>query len=417
MANDYLSLFVADINRSFEGLVLSIERDQPAMSQGALHARDLADALGSVGLLQLSAITADVARQLAMEQPSVLPLTQQLVELLKKALEVLESTDDVVIIPDQIDEIQKLASKMLDLTHVGAPAKDVFGLSPMNHQVESRDVQQHISDVTTSLAEPANLVQGATHLTQSALSLPILLAQRRHALNTVQRIRRLVFEQASQKDLDHLLGEHQDALLECGQLNVAQYFSGIADVIEAPLVLADEEVLERLVTVLSILPKSSHLTVTKQALTLFIDLQNVSPSSVELDHAGRLVAELSGRLEFVDRSIRLIVPSSLKRMRVIPFVRGADQFVISWAQLVSVSNVENTFGTSDALGGAEGCPKVITLLSGTSNATLYAEELLPVANMNVFILPGALTGPDWLRGVALDQANQPYSWISLGRAV
>ncbi len=411
MANDYLSLFVADINRSFDGLVLSIEREQPAMSQAALHARDLADALGSVGLLQLSNITADVARQLSMEQPSVLPLTQQLIELLKKALQVLESTDDVVIIPDQIDEIQKLASKMLDLTSVGFASKDVFGLAapdlePQVWGAASSDSPNSAKNISATANLQSNQIQASA----------ILLSQRRHALNTVQRIRRLVFEQAPQKEIDSLLSEHQDALIEHGQLNLGHYFEGIADSVDAILVFADEEVLNVLVTVLSILPKASQLTASKQAQTLFIDLKNVSPSKLELDHAGKMVAGLSGRLEFVDNAIRLIVPSSLKRMRVIPFVRGSDQFVVSWAQLVSVANVANTFGTSDALGGAEGCPKEISLLSGNQTFTLYVEELLPVANMNIFALPTALTGPDWLRGVALDNANQPYSWISLGRS-
>ena len=416
MANDYLSLFVADINRSFDGLVLSIERDEPAMSQAALHARDLADALGSVGLLQLSAITADVARQLGMEQPSVLPLTAQLIELLKKALEVLESTDDVVIIPDQIDEIQKLASKMLDLTHTSLPAKDVFGLVK-SQQADQPLSEGHDSELAPSKDLGLNPTINTQSVAQSLYSPAVLLAQRRHALNTVQRIRRLVFERAAQKDIDTLLGDHQDALLEHGQLNLGQHLQGMADNTDASLVFVDGEVLETLITVLSILPKAAQLTASKQALTLFIDLHRVSPGEAELDHASCLVANLSGRLEYVDQTIRLIVPSSLKRMRVIPFIRGADQFALSWAQLVSVTNVANTFGTSDALGGAEGCPKEITLLSGRQTYTLYAEELLPVANMNVFALPSLLTGPDWLRGVALDNSNQSYSWLSLGRQV
>ena len=61
MANDYLSLFIADINRAYEGMVWSIETNPPALAQAGLHARDLADALGSVGLSQLSALTDDVS--------------------------------------------------------------------------------------------------------------------------------------------------------------------------------------------------------------------------------------------------------------------------------------------------------------------------------------------------------------------
>ena len=410
MANDFLTLFVTDINRSFDGLILSIERDQPDLLQAALHARDLADALSSVGLLQLSAITADIARQLSQEQQSVLPVTYQLVELLKKALDVLAATDDVVIIPDQIDEIQKLANSMLDLSQLNEPLKNQFNLNPNSDVMPATSKSWQINAVDSQQPSPTKPSQ-----VSSFYSGAILLAQRRHALNTVQRIRRMVFEQASPKDVDSLLGEHQDALLEFGQLNLANYLDGIAEQVDAAMILADADVLEALSTILSILPKASLLRVSKQALTLFIDLQNVSPSPLELENAGQLVANLSGRLEFVNQSVRLIIPSSLKRMRLISFMRGADQFVVSWAQLVSVGNVLNTVGTYDALGGAEGCPKEITLMSGLQSCTLYAEELLPVSNMNVFALPSLLTGPEWLRGVAIDHANRPYSWISLKR--
>jgi hypothetical protein len=410
VANDYLTLFVTDINRSFDGLILSIERTQPDISQAALHARDLADALSSVGLLQLSAITADIARQLSLEQTSVLPMTHQLVKLLRKALDVLSSSDDVVIIPDQMDEIQKLANSMLNLSHTGSPSKNQFNLIVNTDESAALDqplglVNKRDSDLSTS-----NTAYSPSHQYLA----PVLLAQRRHALNTTQRLRRLIFEQAPQRDVDALLSEHQDALLEYGQLNLPQYLEGIAEEIDAPIIFADTEVLESLSIVLSILPKARTLRVSKQALTLFIDLQNISPTSEALESAGKLVAQLSGRLEFIDQSVRLIIPSSLKRMRLIAFMRGSDQFVVSWAQLVSVGNVLNTVGTFDALGGAEGCPKEISLLCGLQRYTLYAEELLPVSNMNVFTLPSLLKGPDWLRGIALDHANKPYSWISLG---
>lgn len=412
MANDFLSLFVTDINRSFDGLILSIERDRPDLLQAALHSRDLADALSSVGLLQLSSITADIARQLSLEQESVLPVTHQLVKLLKKALDVLSASNDVVIIPDQIDEIQKLANCMLDLSHSAGTIKNKFNLTSNFDDKSSAHVPLQIN--TQGIQESSS--KKISHPNSSLYSAPILAAQRKYALNTVQRIRRLVFEQAAQKDVDVLLGEHQDALLEVGQLNLVSYLEGIAGHIDASMISADTDVLEVLSTALSILPKAPLMRVSKQALTLFIDLQNISPTPLELENAGQLVANLSGRLEFVNHSVRLIIPSSLKRMRLIAFMRGSDQFVVSWAQLVSVGNVQNTVGTFDDLGGAEGCPKEITLICGFKKCTLYAEELLPVSNMNIFALPSLLTGPDWLRGVALDNANQPYSWISLQRS-
>jgi len=36
-----------------------------------------------------------------------------------------------------------------------------------------------------------------------------------------------------------------------------------------------------------------------------------------------------------------------------------------------------------------------------------------VLNMNTFKLPSLLSGPDWLSGIALDDASNPYSWVLL----
>jgi len=33
--------------------------------------------------------------------------------------------------------------------------------------------------------------------------------------------------------------------------------------------------------------------------------------------------------------------------------------------------------------------------------------------MNTFLLPGVLTGPHWMKGVALDGASKPYTWVYL----
>jgi hypothetical protein len=53
------------------------------------------------------------------------------------------------------------------------------------------------------------------------------------------------------------------------------------------------------------------------------------------------------------------------------------------------------------------------LCSGVNLHTLYASEIYPVINMNTFPLPGLLSGPAWMKGVALDGASRPYTWVFL----
>jgi len=44
---------------------------------------------------------------------------------------------------------------------------------------------------------------------------------------------------------------------------------------------------------------------------------------------------------------------------------------------------------------------------------LYASEIYPVINMNTFLLPRLLKGPAWMKGVALDGASRPFTWVFL----
>ncbi len=422
MANDYLSLFIADINRAYEGMVWSIEANPPALAQAGLHARDLADALGSVGLSQLSALTDDVSRQLSLEQSSVLPIAQNLVELLKRALFALEQSDDMVMSSAHLEEIQRLSGDLLVL--LGGAS---FQSPQMQIMVDDwgMPAEQGPSDSEATLAE--NNASASTLTASSTLSNPVVIdprefvssagviAQRRAGLNLVQRIRQMLSAQnlPTNKSIDFLLSEHQDALSALGQVALTSVLAELAADMVVDGVYADADVVDTLVSAISVLPKAQRLVANKQALTLFIDLYGVQFEQSHMHLAGEIIAKAQGRIGQEHDRLRITMPASLKRMRFLPFKRGSDYFVVSWAQLLSISNVDGQFAVSDVLGSALGCDKVLRLSSGCMHEVLHANEVFPIVNMNSFALPSVLSGPYWMKGIALDDASSPYSWVAV----
>jgi hypothetical protein len=424
VANDYLSLFIADINRAYEGMVWSIEANPPALAQAGLHARDLADALGSVGLSQLSALTDDVSRQLSLEQSSVLPIAQNLVELLKRALFALEQSDDMVMSSAHLEEIQRLSGDLLAL--LGGAS---FQSPQMQTMVDDwgMPAEQALSDSEATLAEKNAFASASTLTVSSTLSNPVVIdprefvssagviAQRRAGLNLVQRIRQMLSAQSlpTNKSIDFLLSEHQDALSALGQVALTSALAELAADMVVDGVFADADLVDTLVSAISVLPKAQRLVANKQALTLFIDLYDVQFEQSHMHLAGEIIAKAQGRIGQEHDRLRITMPASLKRMRFLPFKRGSDYFVVSWAQLLSISNVDGQFAVSDVLGSALGCDKVLRLSSGCTHEVLHANEVFPIVNMNSFALPSVLSGPYWMKGIALDDASSPYSWVAV----
>ena len=404
MTSDYLALFIVDINRSFEGLVVSLEQDPPAMQQAALHARDLADALGSVGLAQISALTSDISGQLGLENPSILPVAKGFIDLLKKALLALESGNPNAPLPQQIAVIGEISVAMSEL-------------------MSQRLMSSPLDFSSTLVAEQNSIGSGAqSEVTRSQLEskassqeLEALYPQRRNGLNIVQRVREMIHRAGIQDstEMDFLLAEHQDALAGLGQVGLADALRKYANDIEAAGVFADQEVVDALGAALSLLPSGFSIHASKQALSLFIDIHGVESGSRQIDQAGEIVRKIMGRIDQTGDHVRVMLPSSLKRIRMIPFKRADKFYAVSWVQLLSISGMDPHIGATDILGSAADSQKIMRLCSGVSLHTLYASEIYPVINMNAFSLPSLLSGPSWMKGVALDGASRPYTWVFL----
>ncbi len=405
MTSDYLALFIVDINRSFEGLTLALEQDPPAMQQGALHARDLADALGSVGLAQISALTSDISGQLGMESPSILPIAKTFTGLMKKALLELEASDSNTPLPQQIAMIAEISASMSEL----------MGQTPPTPMLYENVMDQVLGDTREQDAEikPREV---ATRVEPSTAWDPEqLFAQRRSGLNIVQRVREMVHQSGTKQsaEMDFLLAEHQDALSTLGQIEFKEALSHLSSQIQGDGVYADREILETLASALRLIPKGYSIQVSKQALSLFIDIRGAQASMDQIDEAGAILTSIMGRIDQTNDYLRMVLPSSLKRMRMIPFKRGDRTYAVSWVQLLSISNFNLERTTPDLLGPLMDSTKMMRLCSGVQIHALYASEIYPVINMNTFLLPRLLKGPAWMKGVALDGASRPFTWVCL----
>ena len=404
MTSDYLALFIVDINRSFEGLTLALEQDPPAMQQAALHARDLADALGSVGLAQISALTSDISGQLGMESPSILPIAKTFTGLMKKALLELEASDSNTPLPQQIAMIAEISASMSELMGQTPPTPmlyenvidQVLGDAREDAEIKSREVATRVEPSTAWDPEQ-------------------LFAQRRSGLNIVQRVREMVHQSGAKQsaEMDFLLAEHQDALSTLGQIEFKEALSHLSNQIQGDGVYADREILETLASALRLIPKGYSIQVSKQALSLFIDIRGAQASLDQIDEAGAILTSIMGRIDQTNDYLRMVLPSSLKRMRMIPFKRGDRTYAVSWVQLLSISNFNLERTTPDLLGPLMDSTKMMRLCSGVQIHALYASEIYPVINMNTFLLPRLLKGPAWMKGVALDGASRPFTWVFL----
>ncbi len=213
--------------------------------------------------------------------------------------------------------------------------------------------------------------------------------------------------------MDFFLAEHQDALSTLGQIEFKEALSHLSNQIQGDGVYADREILETLASALRPIPKGYSIQVSKQALSLFIDIRGAQASMDQIDEAGAILTTIMGRIDQTNDYLRMVLPSSLKRMRMIPFKRGDRTYAVSWVQLLSVSNFNLERTTPDLLGPLMDSTKMMRLCSGVQIHALYASEIHPVMNMNTFLLPRLLKGPAWMKGVALDGASRPFTWVCL----
>ena len=238
-------------------------------------------------------------------------------------------------------------------------------------------------------------------------------------LNRMQKARSLVGkgDNWSGVEVDYLLGREQDELVRSGQQSLRHIFENLTDELLIDEVYADPDIAQQLLTILSILPPCPSIFAVQQELMIFVDLDHVTLSSEHLLAVSSMMAEVGGSLEIHHDGVRLSCPSSLLRMPMAFFTRHGEQYAVSAIQYLGEEPMDRSADSKiDFLGEIIHPTRNIYIRAGNQDYVIYAHEFLGVQNMNVHQnLPRSLERPYWMAGVALDGANNVYSWIALDR--
>ncbi|QWD59765.1 hypothetical protein [Polynucleobacter sp. MWH-UH35A] len=238
-------------------------------------------------------------------------------------------------------------------------------------------------------------------------------------LNRMQKARSLVgkVDSWSGAEVDFLLGREQDELVRSGQQSLRHIFENLTDELLIDEVYADPDIAQQLLTILSILPPCPSIFAVQQELMIFIDLDHVTLSNEHLLAVSSMMAEIGGSLEVHYDGVRLSCPSSLLRMPMAYFTRHGEQYAVSAIQYLGEEPLTKAVeSTIDFLGEIIHPARSIFIRVGNQDYMIHAHEFLGVQNMNVHQnLPSSLERPYWMAGVALDGANNVYSWIALDR--
>ena len=242
---------------------------------------------------------------------------------------------------------------------------------------------------------------------------------RTHNLNRMQIARSLVTKTDNWNavELDFLLGCEQDELTKAGQQSLRHVFENLTEELLIDEVYADPEIVQQLVTIISILPPCPSIFAVQQDLMIFIDLDHISLSAEHLLSAGKMMAEIGGSLEMHHEGVRLSCPSSLLRMPMVFFGRHGQNYAVSAIQYLGEEPLNKAVDSKvDALGEILHPARMINLLVGNQHYSIYAHEFLGVQNMNIHLnIPKLLERPYWLAGIALDGMNNVYPWVALDR--
>jgi len=442
--NDLLGLFLADLNRSIEGLNQSLDLGPDGMTQASLHARDLSDALQSVNLPRHAEIALVVSRHLAAGRPGMEASTRELLTLVKEAIDALngEPTEgEAQAFPNQDQAISNLARAVSvfgeqsadfsslafqatsDSSRLEPTAPEPTSDQPVS-QAESSEGVIDLEEVTGLMyfsgkesESPMARVPLSTELAgPDAIHVPkMTLHDRLYALKTIQALDHEI-SKAATPELAHQarlrLADHANWMTGLAQEPLQRRLVGMARTIELAGVRADTDVIDYLISAMSVLPQPAAVKGSCQHQTLFVDLAELRADADSRERASKIVQILAGRIEETTEGLRLILPSSLSRLRVVPFIRNGLTYAISWAQFLRAETVKGAeSGPDDLLGSTEGTRLCLRVKSGVDEIALYANEVRPFEVMNAFLLPPAVEAPDWVAGVLVGAATEPVIWV------
>ncbi len=444
--SDLIALFLADLKRATEGLRQTLTLGPESMAQAALHARDLSDSLQSVNLPRHAEIALVLSRHYSAGHPGMESVTDKLLGLIDRAIEVLGGQDTDKPFPNQDRELKKLAAavsvfgeqptdftsaafqRVMDSSRVTAESEldtaTTDGVADGN--VAASEEESGVIDLEqmTGLmyfageqSEPPTGIPVTSELAgPDGFSRPKLSMQDRlFALKTAQAIDHEVVKGCPPEvahQIRQRLLDHSNWLLTLAQEPLQRRLVGMARTIHAPGALADADVIDYLISAMSLLPQPASIEASSQNQTLLIEMNEVTQSPEALEQAARVIQILSGRIDVSGGTVRFTLPASHSRLRVVPFVRNGITYALSWAQFLKAETLRTPAeGLTDFLGETNAPRLCLTVKSGLQEMPLYAQEIRPFQIANAFLLPAAVEAPPWVGGVMVGDLPEPMVWV------
>ena len=415
-----VDMFVLDVTRLTDTLIrgskASPDAAAAAAAQAAEDMQELADFLRSMRLIEHAVCARLLVQLLNVNAPQGLLLASELATLVREAINAIESDNAA---PDQSADLAQLtASVHMIEPHLLTPHADIGAplgeqaagmLMSVDHAMRVLSemiIAPDADDVPVVAANAAHEAwlkapcvpeqESRQHLlqlqaVQQALAVAVLPADtRRTAGNKLHALQNWTLGLGQQK-LEHVLG-----------------MPGLAGL------TADADVAEALRQLLELLTPARLVRGSCFALTLFIDVEGCSPTPATLAEAASLAQKFGGRIELRDEHLRLLLPSSMQRLRVVTLMRDGQRFCLSWAQFIAVSELPEDGQTAqvDLLGRIEQPLLQITVQSGSQQYTILASSIAPAEEAARFTCPQGLGLPAWLRGTILDKSGAFLPWVS-----
>ena len=346
---------------------------------------------------EVQSSTSLLASPSKLEQPSVLDLQE---------LDSPQTIRDRVTLAD-IQAVRDAEPNSQDTPSLSEPLNEADLVKPKDDVSYSEQTQ------TAKSAAKSNLVPGHVDFNFNL----------KKSLNRLQQARGMLHQPSSwsMKELDRLIEEQQNTLTQSVQIPLSQAFRGLADTVDVEEIFADPNIVQRVLSVLSILPLQQHIAAVQQHLLIFIDLVGPKPSEHQLHLAGNFLAQISGSIEVQAEITRVTVPSSLLRMQMHCYKRNEDLYAVPLAQLVESHQIthEDALYEStmwDVHGSIDGPHHRIQLRCGATLHSIYCFETIGDQTVNIFDdIPNPITKPVWLGGMGVDGSNQVYHCLFLDR--
>jgi hypothetical protein len=345
------------------------------MAEGGMHARDLAVALTQVGFDPIACTVDELARQLALGQPEAMDKAMQWVPLIEEVLIDLERGHRPE--PEALQERWSVLTRQVQsVVQTGVQAG-------VPSRAEARSTPAHSSSSHSDLG-------GLDPMPAMGATLP---ATRSHGLRLMQqaRIANAQDDDRSVRRIDTLLSELQDWSLRLGQRPVATLYPDFTHALQE--VWVDPDQWDRLFSLQTYAKRASKIAAQSRSLTVFMEWHGLILNETEFEEVAQVMTHMRGQVRETPEGYKLVFPTSLARMRVIPFVLNKQRYAVAAAQYVQFEAAQQA---------PEGAGKVL-LRAGRVTKALTVDQVLAAENANITPIPEVIDRPDWLVGVIVSQ--------------